>query len=210
MLPRRVAEDDPCFCRTPARSILRHRGRGISDMPGRCWAPLAMVVLALLPQGAAAGPTTPEDGAEAFYKVYLKLGTVDGVPGQAARAKLAPVVTDGLMRLLVAADKAEQRHYKATKGQEPPMIEGDLFTSLFEGAAGYEVASCETLGESAVCAITLSADDGKGGTFTWTDQAVTAHVGDRWRLDNIKFGGTWAFGIHGDLRTVLTGVINDK
>ena len=170
---------------------------------------IAAVILATT-GSAAAAPATPTEAATLFYKAYLAMPSTGGLPDAATQAKLAPLVTDGLRRLLAEADRAEARHQRATKGAEPPMIEGDPFTSLFEGATAFDVGACEELGQSATCAIGLDADDGKGGRVEWTDQAIVVHGADGWRLDNIKYGGTWAFGLHGDLREVLKGVVAAK
>jgi hypothetical protein len=169
------------------------------------------LLLALGLAGPALGASTaaPEDGARAFYKTYLTIQS-GGIPDAPTRAKLAPRLSDGLNRLLVEADKAEERHAKATKGEEPPLAEGDIFTSLFEGASQYDVKSCMVEQATAICAVALSADDGKGGKVEWTDQAILVRAGAGWRLDDVKYGGTWEFGFHGTLRQVLQELIQSK
>ena len=67
----------------------------------------------------------------------------DGIPGEAGRAKLAPYITPALEQLLAAGEAAEARYAKETNNQSPPIIEGDLFTSLFEGATAFKVGACK-------------------------------------------------------------------
>ena len=154
---------------------------------------------------AAEGPNTAaKKAATDFYAVYVALPAA-GVPDAAGLAKLEPTITPALHALLVGARKAEDQHFKATKNEEPPLFEGDLFSSLFEGASEYKVGACKGDAKRAECAVTLTQDP-KGKPVNWTDTAVVIATPAGWRLDDIVYGGTWDFGNKGRLSDALKNV----
>jgi hypothetical protein len=73
---------------------------------------------------------TPAGVAHGFYVVYSTFHPSDGIPDAAGRAKYSPFLSPAFERLLAEAAAAEARFGKANKGA-PPLLEGDLFTSLF-------------------------------------------------------------------------------
>src|SRR5665213_2431624 len=104
----------------------------------------------------AASPSPADAGgvASAFYTLYLQTRP-GGVPNATARGRFASLVTRRLLALLKAADAAETRYAKATRGKVPPLFEGDLFTSLFEGANSFTPQACIAGNAKMACAISL-------------------------------------------------------
>lgn len=155
-------------------------------------------------------PSTPQATVEAFYTLYLRY-KVMGIPGGAMRANFKDVITPALDNALARADTAEASYAAATHNEVPPLFEGDLFSSLFEGATGYTLKDCAVEGATARCEVNLTYKDKiKAMTTTWTDTLLlvdTATLG--WRIDDITYGGQWDFGNKGRLTKVLNDVASE-
>ena len=164
----------------------------------------AMAVLALWASAQAAD--TPQEAANAFYAVYATFHPSDGIPDQAGRAKYNAVVSPALAALLQRAGTAEEDFHKANK-DAPPLVEGDLFTSLFEGAGSYRVGACRAEGRQAFCPVELAAKDGKGKPVHWSDTVYLAQASSGWRVDDIGYGGNWAFANKGRLTQTLQQIV---
>ncbi|MFZ3033824.1 MAG: hypothetical protein WA138_07415 [Parvibaculum sp.] len=170
------------------------------------------LVVALLSCFACATPVLaqsagPDRVATGFYKLYLQVkprGIPDTATGMPFDRFLTPSLSDQIKR----AERAEAGHREATQNQEPPLFEGDLFSSLYEGATVYKIDACTVEGARAYCDIDLAfvAEAGAKPT-TWTDKlALVKRIGG-WRVDDIAFGGAWDFAQHGSLRATLRDVI---
>jgi hypothetical protein len=179
-------------------------------MRGR-FALLAALALSLVPAAAevrdAASPTAT---ARAFYGVYGTFHPSDGIPDAKARARYQPYLTPALDRLLADASAAETR-FAAKNNDSPPLIEGDLFTSNFEGANSWTVRNCETAGATARCAVDLvfEPSDGKNKPVNWSDRLYLSRTAGGWRVDDIGYGATGAFGNKGRLSDTLKEAIRD-
>src|SRR6185436_5207053 len=125
--------------------------------------------------------------ATSFYGV-LKTVQPRGIPDDAGRAKLAPYITPALDASLKAAVDAEVRFAKANK-DSPPLVEGDLFSSLFEGVTGFEVKACTGDASKGSCPVVLTYDDGNRQPEHWTDTVYLVKPPAGWRVDDIGYGG---------------------
>ncbi len=129
-----------------------------------------------------------------------------GLPNAATRAKLATLVTPRLASLIERASTAEESFMTANKSS-PPLAEGDLYSSLFEGPTAYTVGACSGDAAKASCAVNLTYDDkGTSGPTRWTDTLYLANTAGGWKVDDIGYGGTWAFGNQGKLSETLEQV----
>ena len=173
------------------------------------------LVVALLAAAITAAASTSEDPAAAakgFYGVYATFHPSDGIPDARARAKLKPFISPALDKLLGEGEAAEAHFAKVTKNMSPPLIEGDLFTSNFEGATAFQVGACASQGNTAHCAVSLQyRDDEKKDSkpVNWTDTVYLTHTANGWQVDDIGYGANWAFGNKGRLKDVLAGAIRD-
>ena len=175
-------------------------------MQSRATSPMLILGAAAL-LGAAA-PVGAETVAEGFYAVVLKYAQTGGVPTAKEREELAPFVTPTLLKALTKADGAEAIYAKKTNHEVPPLVEGDLFTSMFEGATTAKVTQCTADGPRQNCAVALTYVDARDKSTTrWTDTAVFIRTNTGWRLDDIVYGGTWDFGHKGNLSTLLRDVV---
>ncbi len=160
---------------------------------------VSFALAAVLTTRAAAADETAamRDAANGFYGVYKALHVM-GVPGDADRARFAPFLSPRLEALLERAAAAEASFYKANK-DAPPMVEGDLFSSLFEGATDFKVDTCSADGK---CVVGLLYTEG-GDKQSWIDTAYLVKTPAGWRVDDIGYGGGWDFGNKGRLSQTL-------
>lgn len=170
---------------------------------------LAAFVAVGFPFAAEAGDAVPAKAATAFYDLVLR-EKPRGVPDADVQAKLKPLISPDLNTLLVQAAATEEAHTRKTNNEEPPFVEGDLFSSLFEGATSYKLGSCVTESDKAYCDVDLAyAEPGEAKPTTWTDKVALTRTVRGWLVDDIAFGGTWDFGQHGMLRGTLRQVVED-
>ena len=138
-----------------------------------------------------------------FYEMRLRLGRT-GLPDEAEmkayRAFLCPP-------LAAAMDAARVRQYaykQAHPDDKPPLVEGDLFSSLFEGAEVVTPIGTTVEGEGA--RVELSMRFGLGDQATkWKDTAVLAKDQGSWCLADVEYHGDWPFANKGKLSETLTG-----
>ncbi len=151
-----------------------------------------------------------ERAAAAFYDIYLKVKS-SGVPETKELSLFKPVLSEGLYEWIAAARRAEDTYRKETRGESPPLIEGDLFTSLFEGAEGYELQKCRRKPGSAECIVKLRhTDPADGSAIVWKDKVRLVKTKQGWRVDDIEYLGTWEFMHRGTLKKVLSNAIEDS
>lgn len=177
----------------------------------------AAVFVAIMPLVLAMPAQAADTGAMAkaasdFYAVYSSFHQrLDGIPDAKARAKFAPVMSDRLNGLIVRARAAEVTFTNAYK-DSPPFVEGDLFTSNYEGATSYKISACTGDDRSGHCAVTLTYDprvvgDTQNKPMHWTDTAYVVNTPSGWKLDDIGFGGNWDFANKGKVSQTLDMVI---
>ena len=143
----------------------------------------------------------------AFYDAYLAVKP-SGVPAGKEQRRFKPYLSASLATLLNEAARAEEKYHRSTKGEVPPLVEGDLFTSLFEGATAFKVLSCEA-GTSA-CLIELSYAEATGGPPTrWKDKVYLARNPSGWLINDIEYLGEWQFMHKGRLQDLLKEVVKE-
>jgi hypothetical protein len=145
-----------------------------------------------------------------FYGVYSTFHPSDGIPDAKGRTRYEPYISTALDKLLVEGNRAEEKFAKANR-DSPPLIEGDLFTSNFEGATAYRVGACSAGASSGHCAVALTYDDHKANPkdkpVTWTDTVYLVATPSGWRVDDIAYGATWEFGNKGHLTDTIRGAV---
>lgn len=176
--------------------------KGLSRFAGL----LAVTVYAIF-LTAAAPVDEPRRTVMNFYGLYLKVRPL-GVPNNSDLRKLEPYFTGSLIQDLKQAQAAEQRYAKKNKNQVPPLVEGDIFTSLFEGAMGFAIENCTAKGRSATCTVGFTHDDRNGKAPTrWQDRVYLVHEARGWKIEDIEYLGDWQFMHKGRLKDLLKQVI---
>jgi hypothetical protein len=163
---------------------------------------LAFLVLVLAAGHAAAQRAgTPEAAAEKFYAQYLAL-QMRGLPTEAQSKAIDPLISKQIKDLIASDIKKQHAFIKKNPDEKPPWIEGDLFSSLFEGATEYNVGRTRIKGGAAYVDVALKRVDDSGKS-EWTDTAVLRKVSGRWILTDILYKGTWQFKTGSSLLKVL-------
>ena len=167
---------------------------------------LSLALFAALAAPAAADDTAPmQAAAGGFYGIYKTLHVL-GIPGDDDRARFAPFLSPALEALLKQAAAAEARFAKANK-DSPPLIEGDVFSSLFEGATVVTVGKCSGDARKGQCTAALSRADGSNAAAQWNDTVYLVNTQAGWRIDDIGYGASWDFGNKGRLSETLRQAI---
>jgi hypothetical protein len=174
----------------------------------------ALAAAILIPGAALADAAADmSKTADGFYRAYSTFHPSDGIPDARGRAKYEPYISPALDKLLSDGNSAEARFAKANKNS-PPLIEGDLFTSNFEGATSYKLGACTASGAKGSCKVMLTDDPGKTANpkdkpISWTDTIYLVETPSGWRIDDVGYGGSWDFGNKGRMSETLTSVIKD-
>jgi hypothetical protein len=165
-----------------------------------------MLVVCALPvsQAQAADTDAMAKAANGFYAVYATFHPSDGIPDDTARAKYAPYISPKLNELFASAHAAQDRFAAANK-DTPPLIEGDLITSNFEGATSFKVGACTGDAKAGRCAVdfTYVDTDPKNKPVRWTDTASLVNTRQGWRVDDIAYGAKWDFSNKGRMSDTL-------
>jgi hypothetical protein len=143
-----------------------------------------------------------------FYGAYATFHPSDGIPDAQARARYELYISPALDALLAQGSRAEEKFGKANKNS-PPMIEGDLFTSNFEGATSYKIGACSGDAKLAKCTVALTYDNRKDKPVLWSDTVFLVATPSGWRVDDIGYGANTDFGNKGKLSETLHSIIAD-
>lgn len=201
------------------------RHRGVKSHPSgkgpSAWL-VAMLVCCVLPriapaqevygstldaQASAARTAAAEDGvevaalAEAFCAVYPDLRG-GGLPAPAGRHALEPLITLGLDGALTAARHLHDAAIRQAPGDKPPFADGDLFSSLFEGATSCRVGAVTLARNTASVELRYAHEAGTLMT-SWTDRLSILRGNDGWRIDDVVYDGRWDFANTGSLRGMI-------
>jgi hypothetical protein len=181
----------------------------------------ALFGAALLLAGPAAAVTAddPAAAANAFYAVYgsqhAPNGNADGggIPDATGRLRYSAVLSPRLNKQLAQAAAVQARLTAKVKNAVPPVLEGDIFSSLFEGATAWTVGACRQDGKTARCAVALThVDSGRPGAkpqkpASWNDTLVLVDTSAGWKVDDVIYDAGFAFGNTGQLSDMLAMVV---
>src|SRR5262249_78551 len=101
---------------------------------------LALSLSLVLPGQAA---DDPAQAASEFYAVYKDHHAQGGIPDATERLRYSPVLSPRLNKQLADAAAAQGRLTAKVRNAVPPMLEGDIFSSLFEGATTWKIGACQ-------------------------------------------------------------------
>ena len=135
-----------------------------------------------------------KDAAASFYQNYHKLraGGLTGIPNETQLAQLSPLITPQLQKLFGAAYLEQQRCMKQYPDDKPPWIEGDIFSSNFEGFTSFTVASSKVRGQTRQVPVKFVYIEGKF-KVKWTDTLVLRYEAGHWLVDDIFYHANFAF-----------------
>ncbi|MGZ5920482.1 MAG: DUF3828 domain-containing protein [Rhizomicrobium sp.] len=166
---------------------------------------VAVFLLTTLPLAAQTDMTSAANG---FLGVYGSFHPSDGIPDSGGRARFAPYLSAALNKLLADGAAAETR-FAAKVKDSPPLVEGDLFTSMFEGATSWKLSACSASGNIASCPVTFTHAEAGHPALTWTDALLLVNTPQGWRVDDVVYGGGFQFGNTGKLTDTLRTVLRE-
>jgi len=169
----------------------------------------ATAVMAVATAGWAADD--PAAAANAFYAVYKDQHAQGGIPDATGRLRYSPVLSPRLNKELAQAAAAQARLTAKVKNAVPPMLEGDIFTSLFEGATAWKIGACQAGAKTARCPVALSFTPPPGPKApkpaTWSDTLTLVQTPQGWKVDDVIYDAGFQFGNTGRLSEMLQMVI---
>lgn len=143
----------------------------------------------------------PASAARVFYSELRRL-EVTGLPEGESWSLLSPMMSDELVAGMERA-RAEQADFiKKFPGEKPPWIEGDLFSSLFEGPKTFTILSAKVTGDRAEVPVSCVRTEG-GDTAKWSDTLILIKSAKGWLIDDVRYDGEWDFANTGTLKAAL-------
>jgi hypothetical protein len=177
---------------------------------------LFVLLLMTLPAYAADDPAT---AVNEFYAVYKGQHAGGGIPDATGRLRYTPVLSPRLNKQLTAAAAAQARLTAKVRNAVPPMLEGDIFSSLFEGATAWKIGACQVEGNKgdgkiARCPVALTytppptpSPAPKAKPANWNDTVVVVNTPQGWKVDDVIYDAGFAFGNTGRLSSMLQMVV---
>ena len=170
-------------------------------------------ILLLVPAGLKAQPAgDPAAAVNAFYAVYAsQQAQGGGIPDATGRVRYAPVLSPRLNKQLATAAAAQARLNAKVRNAVPPMLEGDIFSSLFEGATAWKVGACLGNAKTARCPVALTytppPSQKPAKPANWSDTILLENTPQGWKVDDVIYDAGFAFGNTGRLSSMLQMVI---
>lgn len=154
----------------------------------------AMALGVFLLAGQAFAADEAKDAAADFYRGYAKLraGGLTGIPDAARLAQLAPLLTPELRDLFSVALREQKRCENKFPDDKPPWIEGDIFSSSFEGFTSFKTAASRPRKQGRQVTVSFVYAEGKT-RVKWIDALVLRNVEGRWLVDDIFYRAHFAF-----------------
>jgi hypothetical protein len=134
-------------------------------------------------------PTSAVDAATKFLSA-LDQSRIFSVPTREQLKALRGAVTPDLYSLLKKASRAEEREFAKTRGKEPPLYEGSLFSSLAEGYSSYSITAPTTAQAIDLIAIQFQFVGNTPATSTpynWTDYVSVQTVSGKCLVSDMTF-----------------------
>jgi hypothetical protein len=182
--------------------------------------PLLLILAAafLCADVLAASPTLAEEtaaraaektallaAAERFY-TELRKEPVYGIPSEDQMQRLGSLITPELRTIFERARVLQEEQIRNYPDEKPRWIEGDLFSSSFEGATSWELGEAfHAPSAEATVKVNQTYSESNEDIVSWTDTFVFRQEEGAWLLDDIRMGGEWAFKSGASLRGMLPG-----
>lgn len=141
---------------------------------------------------------TPEGTVCSFYTRYLEVRP-SGLPTPEQQAALAPWLSDSLEARFDAARRVQAQFRAENPGEKPPLVDGCLFASLFEGPTAFTVEPAVTVGGVTRVPVRFR----YGTEAAWQDVVVLEREGPGYAIDDIEFAGAGPFNPAGRLSEAL-------
>jgi hypothetical protein len=149
-------------------------------------------------------PDSPEATVKAFYDICIE-EKVTGLPTETQFEELRPLISDALYSLLADARMEQAEFSRENPTEKPPWVEGDLFSSLFEGPTRFTAGKAVIHGKHATVTVEFADDSSGDKPFEWKDDVLLVLNDDGdWLIDDIVYRGSWDFASKGKLSEALS------
>ena len=162
-------------------------------------------------QGAVADEPAPAAAAEPaqrpvavamdFLVMHQRVGN-SGLPQRTDLRAYESFLCPSLAQAVRAAQVRQEQARVERPDEKPPWVEGDLFSSLFEGPDGFEARDTAADGNSARVSVAMTHGEGEKAV-RWKDTLVLQLDDGIWCLADVEYGGDWASANKGRLADAL-------
>jgi hypothetical protein len=156
----------------------------------------------------AASPAAPAEAAQGpaavaidFLSMHQRFGN-SGLPDRGSMNAYAAFLCPNLSEAIRAAQVRQEQFKASHPDEKPPLVDGDLFSSLFEGPETFAVSDTRINAGKADVDVAMSHGEGNG-TTRWTDTLQFDLDDGIWCLSDVQYHGTWPFANKGSLGTTL-------
>ena len=126
-----------------------------------------------------------------------------GLPAAGSMNAYDAFVCPDLAALMDGARARQERFIADHPGDKPPLIEGDLFSSLFEGPDSVRAEDTVIDGNKARVLLDMRYSAGEHGR-KWQDTVLLEQDADGiWCIADVEYQGDWQFANHGRLSDAL-------
>lgn len=133
-----------------------------------------------------------------------------GLPAKSQLPELASFITPEMVSLFEEAFRGAGCYRKKNDYEGPPPVEGDLFSSLFEGGTSATYRPISREADTATFEIEWTHESPVGeGPFSWKDQVSVVRTADGWRIADFAHLGTWEFMKKGSVAEILRAVAEE-
>ena len=160
---------------------------------------LSFVLLLLLSACATTTAPAPQSVVSDFYEAYVALHP-PGLPDGAALERLRPFLSEQLQQLIAAALQQRDAFEKAHPDEKPPFVDGDQFSSLFEGPKSFAIARTDALSDDTWSVHVQFTND----EAHWEDVVVVKKERGRYVIDDVLYSGIGEFNPPGKLSERLS------
>ncbi|HEV8579715.1 MAG TPA: hypothetical protein VGX68_11605 [Thermoanaerobaculia bacterium] len=149
----------------------------------------------LLATGAECGPREKAAAVVSdFYTVYIP-HRQGGLPEGAELQRLAPFLSERLHASIVAALDYQEAWEKRHPEDKPPFVDGDFFSSLFEGPESFKVSRV-TVSSKTAWKVQVHF---RYETVEWDDTVLVIAERGRYKIDEVLYSGAGEFNPPGRL-----------
>lgn len=163
--------------------------------------------------GAAPDAEAPAADIEAPVERFLAFYFEEygrSLPEESQLPELASFLAPELLSLFEAAWRGEDCYMENNENEGPAPVQGDLFSSLFEGAtsATYRLVGQEA--DTATFEIEWTHDSPLAESpFVWKDQVFLVKSANGWLIADFAHLGTWEFMMKGNVSEILRAVAKE-
>lgn len=150
----------------------------------------------------------PDSVAQQFYDFRIKQGG-SGLPNSSQLAAYRPYLSTALYNALLKAQSQPKVDLAATPNEKTGngAVDGDVFSSLFDGPTSASVDSASTIpntdARNIPLRVTFTHEKDKGASTSWKDEVLMVREGKCWTVDDVRYMANLDFASSGTLRQVL-------